>query len=212
MNDIVGIVRAQMDALLELLEQARASRCRELREQAEREAAEIRRRARRNARERVRKAAREERDRLEHEIRMTQAEVDTELRRRARARDIELIRAGRAVLRQALAARWNDADGRREWTEAAIAEAGGVLLGRTWTLQHPAEWPAEERDAAIALATSRQGATVQAEADGGLEAGLRILDGGAEIDMSIAGLVANERRVEGELLAEFRHPAEGEAT
>jgi hypothetical protein len=210
MNEIVGVVRAQMDALLELLERARAAHCREARDKAEWQAADWRKRARRDARERVGKAAREERERLEHEIRMARAEIDTELRKQARVRDLELIRAGRVALGEALAQRWRNAAAQREWVEAALAEAAGVLLGRNWTLEHPADWPAGARAAAVELAGARHGAKIELRATADLDAGLRILEGGAGIDMSIAGLMANARTIEGELLAEIRRTAPGE--
>jgi pimeloyl-ACP methyl ester carboxylesterase len=210
MNEIVGIVRAQMDALLELLENARALHCRDSRERAALQAADIRQRAHRSARERVRKAAREERERLEREIRMAQAELDTELRRSARTRDLALIRAGRDALEASLMARWRSAEARRSWAECALKEAAEVLRRRNWTLEHPADWPAGERDAIIALASERFGAKLKASPSRALRAGLKILDGGAVIDMSIAGVMANERAIEGELLAEFKRIAAGE--
>jgi hypothetical protein len=210
MNKTDGIVRTQVHALRELLEQSRTSHCNQARQQAELQAAEIRRRIRGQARERVRKAAHEERERLEREIRMVQAELETEHRKRARKRDTALIAAGRAMLAEALAARWRDASGRIEWTANTLAEAADVLRSREWRLEHPKDWPAEERDRAIADAQARYGASIQAEALDDLESGLRIHCGGALVDMSIPGLLANERAIEGELLAQFNHAAGGE--
>lgn len=210
MNEIDGVVRAQVDALMELLEESRSAHCRQAIEQAELQAAELRRRARKAARERVSKAAHEERDRLEHEIRMAQAEIDTEQRRRARKRDLELIRAGREVLRQALAGRWDDAACRRDWARVTLREAADVLLGREWTLEHPASWAAAERDAALEFAREQLGATITAMPAAGLDAGLRVRSAGALVDMGIPGLMANDRAIEGELLAEFSRAVEGE--
>lgn len=210
MKQTDSIVRMQVDALMELLEQSRSAQCQQAREGAELQAAELLRRARRAARERVSKAAQEERARLEHEVRMVEAEIETEQRRRARRRDSMLIDAGRKLLGDALAARWSRADARRAWTVCALEEAAGVLLGREWTLEHPQDWPDEERRRAIELAHERCGAKVATRPTDGLEAGLKIRSGGALVDMSIAGLLANERTIEGELLAEFNRTAEGE--
>lgn len=214
MNEIDGVVRAQVDALMELLEESRSANCREAIERAELQAAEFRRRARKQARERVRQAAHEERERLEHALRMAQAELDTEQRRRARQRDLELIRAGRTALQQALSARWHVAAGRRDWARVTLLEAQDVLLGREWTLEHPAAWPAAERDAALQFAREQCGATIVAEPADELDTGLRVRSGGALVDMSIPGLMANDRAIEGELLAEFNRTAKarGETT
>jgi hypothetical protein len=210
MKETDGIVRTQVDALMALLEQSRNALCSEVQEKAALEATEIRRRARRLARDRVSKAAHEERQRLEHEVRMVEAEIETQHRRRARQRDMALIEAGRKALAEALAARWGEPAQRRAWAEAALAEAAEVLLRRTWTLEHPADWAAEERDHAIGHAREHHGATVEAAPVDALDNGLRIRSEGALVDMSIPGLLANERTIEGELLAEFNRAAEGD--
>jgi hypothetical protein len=212
MNETDGIVRTQADALMQLLETARDAQCREVRERAGLQAAELRRAARKQARERVSRAAHEERERLDREVRMVEAEIETEQRKRARRRDMELIAAGRDTLRKALAARWEDRAERAEWAEVAVIEAGEVLLGRDWTLEHPADWGDEERDAALAFARERCGAEVAARAVDALDAGLRIRSEGALVDLSIPGLLANVRTIEGELLAEFNRAAEGETS
>jgi F0F1-type ATP synthase membrane subunit b/b' len=203
MSQSDSIVRTQVEALLELLEQSRNAHCREVLEQAALQAAEIRQRARKLARARVSKAVHEERQRLEHESRMVEAELNTERRRHERLRDMALIAAGRALLGEALDTRWRDADSRREWAEATLVDAASVLLGREWTLQHPVDWAQPEQEQAVAFARERCGAELQLEPTPDLETGLRVYSEGAVVDMSIPGLLANERTIEGELLAEF---------
>lgn len=210
MNQSDSIVRTQVDALKQLLEQSRESSCRSAREQAELQAAETRRKARAQARDRVSKAAHEERARLEREVRMVEAEIETEQRKLARQRDTALIEAGREALAAALARRWRDPVLRREWAEATVAEAEIVLLGRDWTLEHPADWPADECEQALALARSRCDAQMNSVVAADLEIGLRIRSAGALVDMSIPGLMANVRTIEGELLAEFNRVVAGE--
>jgi hypothetical protein len=210
MNPSDNIVRSQVDALKGILEQSRNAHCREVRERAELQAAEIRSKGRAQARERVSRAAHEERARLEREVRMVEAEIETERRRRARQRDTALLEAGRSLLAEALAARWESRADRAEWARAALAEARTVLLGLEWTLEHPPGWPADERDAALAYAREQFGAQVEAFAADDLEIGLRIRTDGALVDMSIPGLLANERAVEGELLAEFERAEAGD--
>ena len=197
-----GIVRTQADALKQLLEQSRDAQCRELREQAELQARELTQRARRQARAKVSAAAHEERARLEREVRVVEAEIETELRRRERERDLALIAAGRDALREALVERWDDPAERAEWAEALMEEAQAVLFGREWTLEHPADWAGEERDAAIAYAREKCGAEVTTTPVPDLSQGLRIRCKGALVDMSVSGLMAHTRAIEGALLAE----------
>jgi hypothetical protein len=212
MNEIDGIVRTQADALMQLVAQSRDAQCQEVRERAGLQATDFRRAARKQARERVSRAAHEERERLDREVRMVEAEIETEQRKRARRRDMELISAGRDALREALAARWENRAERAAWAEIAVMEAAEVLLGREWTLEHPADWADEESDAALALARERCGAQVTAKAVDELDAGLRIRSEGALVDLSIPGLLANVRTIEGELLAEVNRAAEGETS
>ena len=205
-----GIVQAQAEALKALLEQSRDAQCRELRERAELQARELTRRARRRARERVSKAAHEERARLEREVRMVEAEIETEQRRRERERDLALIDAGRTALREALEARWQERDQRLQWAAATLQEAREVLFGREWTLEHPADWAGEERDAAIAYAREKCDAEVSATAVPDLAHGLRIRCKGALVDMSATGLMAHTRAIEGALLAEVGKAADSD--
>lgn len=210
MNGNDSIAGTQADALKNLLEESRDAQCREAREQAEIQARELRQRARRQARERVSKAAHEERDRLLHEVRVVEAEIETEQRKHARQRDMQLIAAGMTALEKALAEHWDSRAARVKWAEVTVMEAAEVLLGREWTLEHPPEWNEAERDEALAFAAQHCDAKISATAAGDLEAGLRIRSKGATVDMSVSGLMANQRSIKGALLAEFRRAAEGD--
>lgn len=210
MNSNDSITRAQADALKSLLDESRDARCREAREQAEIQASELRRQARRQARERVSKAAHEERDRLQQEVRAVEAEIETEQRKRARQRDMQLIAAGITALENTLTARWDSRAARIKWAEVTVMEAAEVLLGREWTLEHPPEWNDAERDQALAFAAQHCDAKMSPAAAEDLDVGLRILSKGATVDMSVRGLMANQRSIKGALLAEFHRAAEGE--
>lgn len=210
MNETDGIVRAQVGVLMQLLEQSRDSQCKEALEQAEAQANALRRSARKLARERVSRAAHEERERHDYEVRMVEAEIETEQRKRARRRDLALIEAGRGALREALGAQWRERDARQAWAKAMVSAAAEVLLGREWLLEHPADWPAEECDAVLAYVREHCDARIEAKPVDELDAGLRIRSAGALVDMSIPGLLANQRTIEGELLAEFNRVAGGE--
>lgn len=203
MNETDGVVRLQTDALKALLDKARDDRCAELEERAGLAAAELRARARRQARERVARAIAEERQRMEREVRAVEAEIETEQRRRARRRDLALIAAGGPALRAALQSRWADEAARRDWAQTMVREAATVLLGRDWTLEHPADWPAAERDDALAFASDEAGARITAAPSDAFDVGLRIRSEGALVDMTIAGLLANRGRIDGQLLAEL---------
>lgn len=203
MNEISGIVRVQLDALLELVEEARANRCGQFEAEARASATDLRRRARRQARERVSEAARQERERLERELRLERAALETERRSLERRRESALLAAGRQVLTGAIAERWGVPEARCEWALAAIDEAAEVLIGRDWTVEHPEDWPAVEREWLTALARARHRARVECRPDPTIGAGLRIVRGGASVDMTAGGLAARTRRLDADLLAEL---------
>ena len=114
------------------------------------------------------------------------------------------------ALEKALAARWESRAARIHWAEVTVREAAEVLLGREWTLQHPLEWNEAERDEALGFAAQHCDAEIAPAAAEDLDAGLRIRSGGATVDMSVRGLMANQRGIKGALLAEFRRAAEGD--
>lgn len=211
MKESDGIVGTQAKALKDLVEKSQGEQCSEAREQAELKAREIRRDARRQARERVARAVGEERARMQQEVRVVEAEIETEQRRQSRRRDMELIASGMELLEDALAKRWDDQDGRREWARVMLAEAAEVLLGREWTLEHPVAWAEDERDQAVAWADEHCGAKLETKPVDALERGLRIRSKGATVDMSIPGLMANTRSIQGALLAAVGRADKGQA-
>lgn len=210
MSDSNSIVGSQVGALMKLLERSRKDHCREVLEDAAEQADEIRRRARRQARERVSATVSEERARMDNAIRMVAAEIETEKRRIERQRDQKLIQAAGRKLSEVLTRRWSNDEDRRAWTEVTLSEAASVLRSKEWTLEHPPGWADEERDRAIELARTRFDATLKARATDDLSTGLRIHAQGVMVDMSLEGLLANQRIIEGELLAEFNRAAKDE--
>ena len=154
MTEIVGVIRAQLDSLLELLEQSETNFCRSTLEAAHAQAADYRKRARRVARERARRAVSDERERMER-------------------------------------------------VDAALEEAGSLMLGKSWTIEHPADWPEDERERARARAKVAFGVDAQCVPADELDCGLRVVNGGTLLDMSPQGILAQRRAIEADLLAEF---------
>jgi hypothetical protein len=202
-----SIVGSQVEALLKLLDRSRQEHCERVLENARSQAAEIRQRARRQARERIATTVTDERNRMDNAARMVTAEIETEQRRREQRRDQALIKLASGKLGQALEKRWHDSGDRQAWSEATLAEAAMVLRSREWTLEHPPDWSEAERDATLERGRDRFGATIKARSAGELSAGLRIHAQGVMVDMSLEGLLANQRIIEGELLAEFNRTA-----
>ncbi len=203
MSETDSIAGTQLDALLELVKESREKHCREVLDKARAEADRIRRAARKRAREKISQTVRDERQRMNNEVRMVEAEIETEQRRRGRRHELALIKAGRKALAEALEARWQDPENRQLWAQTALTEAATVVRAREWTLEHPVDWASEESDPIMQYAQDHFQATVRPKPSEAFRAGVHIRSQGVLIDMSIAGLLANEQTMEGELLAEF---------
>ena len=196
-------VDERVGALLALIEADRAERCADALQSANRQSGALLAAARRGARARVRAAIAEERAAFAARVASAEARLATE-RRMARQRHLKLLVAeGWKRLPGALAARWDDAQARRAWIDAALDEALAVLPAGTWELSGPPSWSEEERASAVARLAGRAiGAT--ATVDAGIAAGLRVRSGKAVLDAALAGLLADRLVIEGRLLELFQ--------
>lgn len=193
-------------ALLELLRSDVESRCEAILEAARKTERATLRRARREARARVAAAIREERGRAAQAVRGARARLETIGRERRQAHARALLDRGREALAAAVLARWGEPRARAEWCAALLARAAGVLEGDTWQIEHPPGWDRGELDAAAAPpAVTLRFAPVEE-----LAAGLRVRAGGACLDGTPRGLLADRAGVEGKLLAAYDRAAEQE--
>ena len=82
-----------------------------------------------------------------------------------------------------------------------VRAALGSLPAGAWTLRHPPGWPPAEQQAVREELGRELGAEPQCRGDAGIEAGLIIDSGGACLDGSLQGLLADRQRLEARLLA-----------
>jgi hypothetical protein len=208
MNEFASIVGAQVEALLQLVEDYREHRCGEILEHARVEAATAVEHAHREARARMRKAVEEERARSQEKIISTQARLQTQRRQGQQKADAVLLRQAWDALQQRLIARWQDDGSRRTWVRALLRQARAVLPAKKWQIEHPVGWRTRE-----ALGPESE---LDAQGDGELpvfvetpeiSAGLRIRADEVCLDGTPAGLLASRAEVEAQLLAEFHRLA-----
>ena len=113
--------------------------------------------------------------------------------------------AGLAALPPALRRRvWRIvAAARRQWVDAAVAEAANVLAPGGWRIVHAPGWPADERDALAARLPCGHGSGVEFTEHAGLGAGLRIVAGRNVVDATLAGLLADREAIGARLLGDL---------
>lgn len=203
MNDAGGIVDRQVDSMVRLVRRYEAA-----------EIEKILHRAYATAQERLHAARREARQRVHEAIEELRGDTDAAMTRvragdQARARRSELERArlvlaaGEDLLRDALQARWQQADSRQAWVASLLEQAVAVLPAGAWQIEHAPAWPEAERQTCATRAEKAAGETPRFETRDDVAAGLRIGLGGASLDGTLEGLMARGPELEARLLAEY---------
>ena len=197
----------QADALAREIEQQLKDETGAARQAAEREAQAIVAHARKTARTRLHEAIRQLR--REGERRLMQGRAQLEMQARA-AQQREAARAvadAMPLLREAMTARWKDAEARRRWTESIAKFCATRLHPGQWTVTHPADWSAnEQKDFAKHLGGNAK-VELTFKTDKKLSAGLKVASDQAMLDATLAGLLADERATAGLLLQAIDHGA-----
>jgi hypothetical protein len=198
-----SVLEAQVQALLQRVASAATQRCEQLRAEADSQAAEIVRSAWAEARSSVRQAVAQERARLAQGLRQASAHADLLARQREQHRMKELLGKMWAQLPELLAARWRDPARRRAWIDAAFREAGALLGGRPWRLEHGEDWPESEQNELKTLAVAQGARSVEWAGDPSVGAGLRIRSEGVCLAATVPGLLARRDDIESAFLSEY---------
>ena len=209
MNDFVGVLRLQVEALLEALRRQQESRCRELIGEAEARARDLLRDSRRRLRERGRQAVDEERRRREAALKMARHRIRAAESQKVQALYRDLLRQASPALVTELERRWSSAVSRRAWCEKLLDEARASLGNDTWTIEHPDTWSAADTRWLTGAIKDRDLPTPSYCADSHSSAGLRFINGTACLDGTIEGLLTRRSRIEGRLLAAWERQARG---
>lgn len=201
-----SILDAKVSSLLEVVEQRRERECARRMDEANREAREIVAAAWREERERLHREIVRIREQVRQQLVSAEARLQTQRRQQRQADDRALLDRACDALRTELLQRWRDADGRQQWAAGLVRQAADTLLARTWTIQHPPDWPDEERAALASQAGQLCGETPLFEPDARLEAGLRICSPGACVDGSVDGIMHDGTDIAAQLLAVCEYP------
>lgn len=157
--------------------------------------------ARKAARARLHQSIAELRREGERRMARAKAEIESATRAQQQQQATRALAAAMPLLREALAARWHDADARKLWA-GTVADLGTARLRRgAWTVEHPAGWDARERESF--KATFGGGIAVTFTVDNELNAGLRIKADQAVLDATVQGLLNDSGAIAALLLDEL---------
>lgn len=190
-------------ALIRLVDDYEAAECRSILAAAQ---ADVSRRLSltyRQARARLHERVLAERSNTRGRIQAIRAERETRRRAGVERANARLLELAWPHLRRTLEARWQDPETRRRWIRFALTEAARALPAAVWTIRHPPDWDARERDEVAARISAQSGHAPRWLPDDGLAAGLAIESRGAILDAGLDGLLGDRRRLEARLLALF---------
>jgi vacuolar-type H+-ATPase subunit E/Vma4 len=190
-----SLYRVQAEALIRQLTRDQEKRCGEIERNGQEWARQRLAEARHQAVVRFHKAAERERERFRREISGAEAAITAEARNRHQQHLASLVKAVVAGLPAAMEVRWKNPASRAAWIKAALAEAQGRLGTGEWLIR-VAESSGDED-----LPQVMDGTRLQWRADPELGAGLVIEKGGARLDASVVGLLADTTMLESRILA-----------
>ena len=194
-------LQERQKGLLRLVQDYREQECRRILEAARQEAADIRSQSFHKLRAHLHSRVVAERSRARERIQAARAEQTTQERSARERMSLELLRTAWPLLRERLLARWREPEQRRRWTAAYLRRALSMLPHGRWTVRHAPEWCDQERREALTELIDDFGQAPGFRSEPAMEAGLIIESGGAVLDASLGGLLADRARLEARLLA-----------
>jgi hypothetical protein len=196
-----GVLELQQQALLERVRATASAMIAAAEWDTDAQIETLRRGARTEAHAQVRAAARAKRERIAESCRRAAAAAETRDRTCAFEVERELATRALAALPAALGTRWRDPAARIAWCVAAAAVAARRFVARDWSVGVASGATDADREA-ITRAAVACGATARFDLEVSPPAGLKLAAGGATVDATPEGLLADRASVESLVLAD----------
>jgi hypothetical protein len=196
-----NIVDVQLQNLLDVVERKRDERCRMLLNEARGQAQQLLQQARHEACERLHGKVIDTREQARQQLASAQAQQQTRLRLQRHHADKALLARAWEPLRERLLQRWEQQDSRMLWIDNLVRQARTALLDRNWNIEHPLDWPEQEREVLGRRLERDLGSPPVFIAQSWIVAGLRICAGTACLDGTREGLLRSRTRIEAMMLA-----------
>jgi len=200
-NMPTSIVDAQVQRLLEVVNEYQQQQCDELLDHAHAQSRKIIRQAFRNARSRVHHDIQASRQNMQQELAATRAKQHTFMMQERHRRDQDFLNQAWSRLADQLQARWREQKQRKSWVQNIVQTALKVLPGKTWQVDCPADWPKAEQDELLNAVNKTGKREVSISGVKDIVAGIRISADAALVDGTLEGLMADRGRIESEMLA-----------
>jgi vacuolar-type H+-ATPase subunit E/Vma4 len=203
MSEAKSDIDTRLQHLLDVVERNRKERCEAVLDEARDQAQKLVKQAYEDARKRLHSKVQATREDARQRLAAAEAQRQTRARLERQNADRALLERAWEPLNEQLLRNWHEADTRRRWIDNLIQQASMNLVGKPWRIEHPADWPEEERTDLLAQLVETSGSVPEFTGKTRIKAGLRICAGDACVDGTRCGLLRSRSRVEGIMLAKL---------
>ena len=198
-----SIVDAQLEHLLNLVEQNREESCTKIQILAQDKAVKLISKAHSTARNRMHEFNISLRGSIDQQLSSTEARMQTQKRLARQQSDEELLVTGWTLMKTSLEQLWQHTESRTQWIDNLVNLALEKLASPHWQIEHPSDWATGERRTLQELLQNKLGHLPVLKADESISAGLRLCAANSCIDGTINGLMHDKPRIEARMLTSF---------
>ncbi len=203
MSQVDTDIDTRLQHLLDVVEHNREERCQALLDEAGKQAQQLVKQAYRDARERLHQKVQSTREDARQRLAAAEAQRQTRARLQRQNADRAILERAWEPLNEQLLTYWHETESRRQWIKHLIKQATINLVDTPWRIEHPADWPDEERTELLAQLVKASGSVPEFSSRTEIKAGLRICAGDACVDGTRCGLLRSRSRIEGIMLAKL---------
>ena len=202
-NDMPSsIVDAQLQRLLEIVDEFKKQQCEELLNQAREQSRQVVRHSYRNARTRLRTHILEDRQQLNQSLASVRAKQHTFVMQQKHQASRMFLDDSWEILTSKLVERWQNAGQRQSWVKAIADIAIASLPSSEWCVSCGGDFSKSEHKQLREYITAKSETKVEIKTVPDIRAGIRIEAGGAVVDGTLQGLLSDRVRIESEILAQ----------
>lgn len=199
-----SIVDAQVQRLLDIVQEYQTQQCDELLFRAQDESRQIVRQAYHEARQRLHQDIQHSRNRMQQELFAMRAKQHTMMMQQRHQAERRFLNQSWELLAEKLLSRWAEEKQRSAWIKKIILAAHKVIPGRKWQVEFPDQMSKQAQQAVREQITESYSPQASFVAVSSIQAGLRISADGAVVDGSLQGLMTNRGRIESLFLAQCK--------
>jgi len=196
-------IDTRLQHLLDVVKHNRDERCEAVLSEAREQAQQLIKQAYQEARKRLHRSVQSIREDARQRLASANAQRQTRARLNRQNADRALLERAWEPLNEQLLHYWRETDSRRQWIDNLIQQAVENLVDKPWRIEHPADWPDEERTELLARLVKTSGSVPEFSGQTRIKAGLRICAGDACVDGTRCGLLRSRHRIEGIMLAKL---------